>query len=733
MPPTKINKHKIFDFGRFFVLLFNRSIMYEVNHAYCQQAIDQLLPTLLPILMTRSPLVFTMYQEQMFVDEEPVDPRVNTGKMVAYFKKTEIQSISFYNGIDRDEIASFTEIFTSLKKYPNANAMKKEMEARRFKHVRLNHVFFKKVSRDEEVVSREEFIKIKADGEADDTAQLKKKMFMDMVLESILAEEFGKSLTVKNLVDHPAEVSDQMIDADLRSFQQSDAVDRSHGPVLAHQLNMIEVEVDKSLSGLGAADLATLAEAVFDMKRQLIRGIELQKSRGTAYLNEKALLDKANEIADRVVLKLIKDEYRSGKISASRLAQILRRLVPEPGELKRLLPKIKNALLGEGMHLADYLKMVDELSNELQDEELSKILQQSAETVGLYGQDLIMEVKNNPVQAAKLIFLAAEIRKAGGDEDILTDLLVDYVEKIGSKLTLDMARENKVEGEQHLRQVMDSVESQILGRLRKMDVREEILKRIEDRLNSRYDELFDNIKAKWHRSLAPQADGKEDVPETTVLQLLEQSVGENDEFAKILRMVRDEVHAKGVGENDFKTILEEITRQYENWQRSKERQLTFQETLDLKGLTFFLDKEISRASRYDLAFAAVSFAVVSAKAKTKPPEGSITQATILGEVMKRFSSNIRGSDIAAVAGKNRIVGIFPMTTPDEARLSLKRHLRFINMRPFDINGVQVAVQVAGAATNFDAKRTPNTSAFLQVLFEDLSMMINRIKNVHGLA
>jgi len=76
--------------------------------------------------------------------------------------------------------------------------------------------------------------------------------------------------------------------------------------------------------------------------------------------------------------------------------------------------------------------------------------------------------------------------------------------------------------------------------------------------------------------------------------------------------------------------------------------------LRLEGLTFFLDKEISRSSRYDLPFAAVSFAVVSAKAKTKPPEGSITQATITGEVMKRFASNIRGSDIAAVAGKNRL-------------------------------------------------------------------------------
>jgi hypothetical protein len=729
---TKINKQKLFNVGRFFLMLFNRSMMYDANHPYCQQAMDQLLPTLLALLATRSPVVFSMSQEQIFVDEEPVDQRVNTSKMVLFFKKTEIQSISLYNGIDIDELASFTDIFTSLKRYPNADAMKKEMEARKIKHIRINHVFFKKVSRDEEVVSREDYKKIKVDGEEEGSLH-SKKMFMDMVLESIIAEEFGKSLTIKNLVDHPAQISDQMIDADLRSFQQSDAVDRSHGPVLAHQLNMIEAEVVNNLSGLGDAELSSLAEAVFDMKRQLIKGIELQKSTGTAYSNEEALLDKANEIADRVVLKLIKDEYKSGKISPSRLARILRRLVPEPGELKRLLPKIKNALLEEGMQLADYLKMVDELSNELQDEELSKILQQSAEAVGLYGQDLIMEVKNNPVQAAELIFLAAEIRKAGGDESVLTDLLVDYVEKIGSKLTLDTARENKVEGEQHLRQVMEGVESEILGRLRKMDVREEILRRIEARLNSRYEELFDNIKGKWKKSLVSQADAKEDAPETSVLQILEQSVGENDEFANILRMVRDEVHAKGIGENDVKAILGEITKEYASWQRSKDRTLTFQETLDSKGLSFFLDKEISRASRYDLPFAAVSFAVVSAKPKKKLPKGSMTLAPIVEAVMKRFASNIRGSDIAAMAGKNRIVGIFPMTTPEEGKLSLKRHLRSINMRPFNINGVPVAVQVAGAVTNFDAKRTPNTSVFLQTLFDDLSTMIHRIKTIHGLA
>jgi GGDEF domain-containing protein len=102
-------------------------------------------------------------------------------------------------------------------------------------------------------------------------------------------------------------------------------------------------------------------------------------------------------------------------------------------------------------------------------------------------------------------------------------------------------------------------------------------------------------------------------------------------------------------------------------------------------------------------------------------------------VRERFASNIRNSDIVALAGKNRIVGIFPMTTPDEARLAFKRHLRSINTRPFKINGFPVAVQVAGSVINFDAKRTPTTSIFLRVLLDELSVMIHRIKNIHGLA
>jgi hypothetical protein len=46
--------------------------------------------------------------------------------------------------------------------------------------------------------------------------------------------------------------------------------------------------------------------------------------------------------------------------------------VPEAAELKRLLPKIKTALLEEGMSHTHYLELVQELSKELQSEGLAK-------------------------------------------------------------------------------------------------------------------------------------------------------------------------------------------------------------------------------------------------------------------------------------------------------------------------------------------------------------------------
>ncbi len=820
MPKQKIDAQKFMLFGRAFSLLFNRSTMYNSDHPYSKQAVDEFLPIAKEILKAQSPLVFIMNQEKFFIDDEPLDPRINTTKMVAHFKKADIQSISFYDGLNREEIRSFVEIFTSLNKYPNAKAMKKEIKAKRIQHLRINHVFYKKVTKDEEIVTREDFEKISHE-EDGGTKIGSKKIFMEMVLESLMTEEFEKALSIKSITENPGEVSKMMIDADIASCRRSDVKGMHPGDILVQQLQMIEKEVEKNLSdrggnigaagpgggvgtastgggggtggGSGAAGVAggfgtgtaggiaggvgvagtggtggsgtgvaggmiaggtaeggagagggggtgagggenleELAAAIFDMKKQLINGIKLQKSLGVSYPNEKEILDKANGITDNILIKLIKEEYQSGRISTSRLAHILKRLVPDVNELKRLIPKIKEALLEEGMPLAEYLNLVQELSSEFQSDELSKILIQSAETTGFDGEELIEEVRSNPVQAAELIYLASEMRKGTGDKNALTDVLVEYVERMGSKMALDIAKKDNVEGEEHLQQVIGGVESQILGRLKDMDVNDNILEQLEKKLDSRIDVLFEKFKKECETAQSEEAEN-EGQKNLSVLQILEDSVGENEELAKILRLIRYDVDEKKIDENDFKEILTEITNKKTKKEKHDIDGQRPKGVLEFKGFLFFLEKEIARSRRYDLPFATLSFSVVSAKPKKKPPAGAITKQLLTDAILHRFAADIRVADIAAILDNNRIVALLPMTPPDEAALALRRHIRLLNTQQIEVKEIPITLQVAGVATNFNPKRMQNAETFMEILEADLSEMVIRIKNLHGLA
>ena len=382
MSESEVIEQKLTRFGRCFALLFNRATIYEADHPFFVKSIDEFQLVIQDLVESISPLVFIMNQEQFFVDEEPLDPRLNTSRMLAYFKNTEIQSISFYKGIDRKEIKILADVFTSVRKYPDYQAIQKDFHRQGIKHLRINHVFFKKVAKDEEVISRHTLSEL-SPHITDDPQLNSKKQFLEMVLESVLAEELEKTLTIKNLVNNPVGLSKNMVNADFAEFRKSDAEDARPGLLLIHQLQIIDEKVDENLSGKGEANLSELAQAVLDMKRQLSEDIETQKALGITYSNEEMILDKANEVTDKVIIRLVKDEYKSGKTSISRLAQILRRLVPEGDELKRLLPMIKTALLEEGMPLSEYLTLTQELARELQGEEISKVLHKIADTTGI--------------------------------------------------------------------------------------------------------------------------------------------------------------------------------------------------------------------------------------------------------------------------------------------------------------------------------------------------------------
>jgi hypothetical protein len=729
MKESEPNKQQLANFGRTFTLLFNRGFMYSATHPFQIEAIDSAFQTLDRLLQTISPVVFILSRDRFYVDEEPLDPRLSVSRIAAHFKKTGIESISFYEGIEKKDFRLFLEIATSLNKYADAEAMNKAIFKKRIKRIKINHVFYKKVSAEDEVISRDVLKKVtpQMTGEHQDNI---KQMFIDSVFDSVLMEEFIKNLNLKNLLESPGDLSKEMIAVDLTTVKQNENEGQRPGQFLLHQLEVIDQDVERNLSEERELDLPDLASALFDMRQKLTEGIEAQKALGVAYSNEEQILSKSAEITDKVFIKLLKEEYKGGEISVSRLAQILCRLIPEAKELKRLLPMIKSALIEEGMSQADFMNLIQELGKELQSDGLVGILAESAEEIGIDGGDIIEQVKENPLQSAEMIYLASELRKGGGDEKALTDLLVNYVERVGSQISQDLSQKKGEKGEKHFQRVMADVKSNLVRHMGNMDIKEDLLTRLEERLNQRMDDVLDKLRLEWLNSHSTASE-PEFHRELTVLETLEQGVSEDEDLREILEIIREKVESEEFDENDFDQIYAEIVKQDQLRKSENEKRGLSSGIMREQMLMTFVDKEIDRAKRYETPLSALGFTLVKAKAKTNSQSGQIRTQDVINALLDELAEIFRNSDIIGELRKNHLIVLLPMTHRGQAKVALRRAMKILHLKPIDFYGIALEIKVAGVVVDIDLKDAANASALADHLSAQLRDMAMRIGNLHA--
>jgi hypothetical protein len=832
-------KQKLARFGRAVALLLNRGLMYQKTHPMVKESINEVLKSAEMLFDTISPLVFILSRDQFYVDEEALDPRINVKRIASLFEKNGIQSVSFENGLTTSELDIFIEIFSSLITAKDAATIKKTLSAKGAYNIQVNHVLYKKMTEDDQIVSREALKNITPDLDGDDHES--RKRFMETLLESVLTEEFAKTLNIQSLMANPGAVSKSMIEADLASADSTmvdtpegattpgrdtmaDPEDSSagmggggagpgmggggagpglggggagpgmggsgagpgmggggagpglggggagpglgggagpgmggggagpgmgggnaaataaspgvpqasgtvtgHGPMLIHQLDVMHREVEKHLHGEGEVSLEDLANAIFEMKKELYEGLETQKALGVAYANEANIIQKVDQLTDKVILELIKEEYKSNtQMATKRLALIITRLVPEASDLKRLLPKIKQVLVNAGMALAEYLDLVRALQNELQSDDLARVLQESSETIGVDSQGLINEIKQNPAQAAKLIYLASEIRKGSGDESALSDILVDYVEQMAK----DAAETNPEEGVDHLKKVVTDVESAVLKQLGQMNVDSGVLLKMEDRINERMESLLDKMRIEWLKSQTTT--GKAERKSLSVLQTLEHSVGEDDALDAILKTVRSKVEAGDIDENNFSQIQAEITRQKEHLKEAADSIELPEGVLTPDELIFVLEKEIARANRYSAPFSAMAFSFVKAKPKMQALAKIITTEAVMAAALEKLALTIREVDYIGQIGHNKMVALLPMIAHAEAKLALTRVMTLLHAGPLQVHGVPVLLRVAGVVSAYDAEQKLDARAFAKQLTNQLMDMVARLKNIQVL-
>lgn len=741
MTKSKIKKQTVDKIGRTFALLFNREAMYGIDHPFTTQSVADFYKTITKGLNTFSPIVLIMHRDQFFIEEEPLDPRINVSKMLIHFKNTGLKSISFEKGMKNNELKVFVEVFTNINKYSTADRMKKALSGNSVNKVKINHVFFKKVTADDAVVSKDK-LKDMPEGTPKASQIAMKKELMDMMVGSIVMEELGKSFSMKNLMDNPTGLSKTLIDTDLSASKGSDEGKGKSGSMIVEQLSTIREEVDKAVSDTGKESLPELAEAVFDMKKDLLKQIEAQKAMGVIYENEGMIRNETDAITDRVLIQLVREEYKKGKISVQRLGQIIRRLVPEPGELRRLLPKLKEALIEEGMSLPEFAQLAQELGKELQSEELAQALQKSSEEIGVDGEDLIREILINPTGAAELIYLASEIRQEAGDEKVLSDLLVDYVERIGSKMALDTAEQKGEEGGKHLKEVISKVESELVNSLKQKDIDTDVISTVEKRLKERMEECFSKLQSDW---VLRNDSSSDSVKDKTILSIFEEGGEEGDELRTILEKVRTSVQRKSIDENDFQQILNEISKSKLDHAKEKQEKVNQQKeqkkkekpglpkgVLNRKSTLYFIEKEISRSARYGTPFSAILLSIIKVTPEKPIPKGSVKRDDIINAVLENIARAVRDTDVVGLLDQKKIVALLPMTEKMESKLAMRRIMKILQAGPFIINDIPMAVKLAGMVTAYNRDRAPTLKSFIKTAENELYDMINRLKNVQTL-
>ena len=707
--------------GRNFNLWFTRSIMYHLEHPATKEALKDFFGSITDGLKVLSPIVFIMHHDQFYVEEEPLDPRINASRLIGHFKRIGVTSVSFEEGIIDAELGRFMQFFSNSDDYSTDEALKDALSKAGITHLRVNHVYFRKISEDDEIISGGKTTGAGA-GSPGDSPDLSSKKIEKLMAESLALDELEKALSLKGLVDDPEKFSQALIETDVSSYQEVPAENARVGSVLSEQLRKLGKEVS-ALDNVGTeVDLVKLAEAVLDMRRNLIEGIEVQKAAGVIFFDENKIREEADVLSDQVIARLVKEEYCEGEISIPRLVQIVRRLIPDPAELKRLLPALREILMHEGMSAEDWLEFVRSMGKELESERLAHVLEESAEDIGLSRDDLIDEIKRDPKAAAELIYLASEIKKGTGDENVLKSLLIDYVERIGVHKAIETADEDGEAGIKHIQNVVSQVESELVGKLRKRGMRDSLITSVESVLQERLNDVMLNTKTDLiaRRFSLPN---NETVGTDSIVTVLEATTEGPDEIKRVLQCLLERKNFNGLDRDKLQQIYEDLTTPKPAEPNPIEKRPLPAGIFNRKTILYFLKKELSRANRYGLPFAAIMLSVVKVSSSNPIPADSINQEVVFNALLEKLATLVRETDLVGAIDENKIIALLPMTDEKGSNLAVRRILDDFDQNNLNVGNIPLSVKFAAVSTIFHPDLTPTLKEFLRLSESGINQLV----------
>jgi hypothetical protein len=457
--------------ARNFLTLFNCSMLYGSGHPNTARNAGSFAESVNSIMGDNGNLnmiSIISHNGALMVEDSPVDRSLNTGKLTGHFEKLGVTSVSFERGVDAEGILRFI----GLAGDGEVNALERcragLAEAARsgaIRGVRINYVQYGKIAADEVVV------KAGAGDAAFSAAPGGASNVSSGNLSRNAVAQIEQVLTLSSLLERPKEVSEALAQTYTSVFS-------------VEELRGVFGRVKGEINSTQTHSVDELLESLHNLRTDLYEAIEVQKATGRMMRSAAVIDRELNGLTAHVIVKLVREEYKSGKTPLNRLAHTIRRMLPNNTELMNVLPLMKEMLLAEGMELGAYLELVGLLGLKVESESLSDSLREAADSVGATVSDLVSAIRSRPQEAAGLILLASEVCAATGDgASGLPEALAGYIEGVCSKIAADRCGAGGGGGGA-LGKALAQLESQMYSQISKQGVPGEVMAAVKERLNA---------------------------------------------------------------------------------------------------------------------------------------------------------------------------------------------------------------------------------------------------------
>ena len=710
MPENSIDLKQALLLARPFNLAFNNAFMFGGEHQSTKDSAAGLFTTLGQMFGLVSMITVSVERGSIYIENHCVDKLVSVSRIVNRFVKAGVQSVSFDQDVTVEGIQSLFYMFGSLSDFKDVITMQECLRTRGIPGVRLNYVVYQKVTVDETIVNKDLL------EDAQLLSGLQPNQYQAVSTVEDIRSELADIITLSSVVCDSSQSDDC---AGAASEQSSPEYDSSVSSRISALRSRMGVADDGGETGLTATEMM---ESVYKLKEQILEQVKIHRETGVINATDELAVSEINQLSYQVIVRLIRDEYRNDRqISVKRLAQIIRRMLPDIKELKFLLPQLKDGLFAEGMPASDYLMLVKELSKELASDELMQVMVDASEQIGLTFHELIEGIKNAPEESARLIILASEIRNGGvqTDEHQLSVVLSEYIERVSRALAVQSAETVSPGGGGMLKAAVSRIEQELLERMKAQQISPELLNEVARNLVNQFSATVSNVKGDWVKRAMHNT---EQPDEEVMLTIIEQVAEQEQHGYGVTDEVRHLLLARGYSAETLDTIIEKA---YKRASSRTAHALELPAGVHNAGNTgFFLDREVKLQQRYNTTFSTL---LISYERVVDPWTTAVLEVTpditnqLTNQVLKLLKELLkRDTDIIGTLALHTSVlplMIFPMTEQSGALYIQKRLQKSFATEKFLVNGIIVLVTPRITVLGCNKKIATDRDSYLKALYQ----------------